>query len=592
MQSFLAKEGAASIGEFRSGGAVSRRDYRVTEGRFRALFDHAALGIAVVRPGGRIAEVNPALMDMFGRSVEEFAAVTFPELIHPEDFVAESEQARRLVNREIDSYCRENRYRHKDGTWFWGRVTVSLVPGEGDGRFAVVMIEDIDDRKRAEEDLSLFRAVMDASHEGVAILSPTGRVLYANCACQRLFGEAGESVVGRDGRDFLPLESRVALQKVIAPTLRLGHSWEGVLKARDVRGRAFPLWQRAGAVRDTSGMVKFFFAFMHDHTGQHIFEEELFNAKEAAEAANVAKTRFLAAASHDLRQPMQALGMFVTVLSGREMDEKHAALVARIRDSVMALEGLLDSLLDVSKLEAGLVVPHKANIPVGAVMARLASEFEPLCAAAGLRLAIVQRLANLLGHRIEVVSREGKGSMFAVEVSLAGETAAPLPSQLPLPLSHRGAAVVVIDDEPDVLDGLGLLLESWGHTVLAATSAEDAIRRLPQLGRKPDLILADYRLQNGDTGGQAIARLRVHLRQKCRVPAIILTGDTAPERLHQAQALGHRLLHKPVEAETLRAAIDEALSRRPRNRRSGCKGPARKAAATPPPVPDTAGGPA
>ena len=543
-----------------------------------------------------------------------------------------------------------------------------MVPGGDSERFTVVMVEDIDDRKRAEANLSLFRKVMDAAHEAVVILSPSGHILYANSAYGRLFGVSAGSVFGSHYRGYFPPASQEILDQTVGPALMRGESWEGVIEAADTTGRNFPLWQRAGVLRDEAGRVQFYFAFMHDNTDRQLFEDELFDAKEAAEEANVAKTRFLAAASHDLRQPMQALSMFVAVLAGRAMDPAQAALVTRIQDSVTALDGLLNGLLDVSKLEAGLVVPHQSSFSVAGMMDRLAAEFEPLCAAEGLRLsvvpstvmvhsdpallerilrnllnnavrytqtgrilfgcrrrgksvafqvcdtgigipqaelknifrefhqvgnpgrdrrqglglglAIVERLAALLEHKILVQSEEDRGSVFSVQVAMAARTpAAVQPSQLQLGLARKGAAILVIDDEPDVRESLELLLESWGHMVLSAASADDAIRRLQSWGRIPELVVADYRLQNGDTGGQAIARVEVHLRPVAKLPAIILTGDTAPERLQQAQALGHGLLHKPVQADALRAAIDEALARGARAHRRTARGSGKKSAA-------------
>jgi PAS domain S-box-containing protein len=649
------------------------RDVQESEGRFRAIFDHAALGIAVVRPGGCLSQANPALEAMFGYSAEQLSRRSFAELTHPDDREADREMGRRLVRREMESYSRENRYLRRDGSMFWGRVTASVVPGDGGDCFTVVMIEDIDDRKRAEANLSLFRKVMDAAHEAIAILSPAGHILYANSAYGRLFGVPRDEVFGSHYRAFFPPASQAILDRAVGPALLRGESWEGVIEAADTSGRTFPLWQRAGVLRDESGRVQFYFAFMHDNTDQQLFEDELFDAKEAAEEANVAKTRFLAAASHDLRQPMQALGMFVAVLAGRVEDPAHAALVTRIQDSVTALEGLLNSLLDVSKLEAGLVVPHYGEFAVGAMMDRLAAEFEPLCASGdvrlsvvptalvvrsdpallerilrnllnnavrytpggrilfgarrvgrhirfevwdtgigipqaelknifrefhqvgnaardrrqglGLGLAIVERLSALLDHPVAVRSQEGRGSVFSVEVPLAARApAAVMPCQLQLGLARKGAAILVIDDEPDVRESLELLLESWGHRVLSAASADDALRRLPGWEHTPDLVLADYRLQNGDTGGQAIARVEVHLRPVAKLPAIILTGDTAPERLQQAQALGHGLLHKPVQPDALRRAIDDVLARGARAHRRAVrgkgKGAARKAKAS------------
>ncbi|MBI2236793.1 MAG: PAS domain S-box protein [Magnetospirillum sp.] len=637
-----------------SGSVAHLPDGGDCEHRFRALFDHAALGIAVVEPGGRIAEVNQSLCGMFGWSADDLGRMTFAELTHPLDREADLAEARRMIDGEIDCYRRENRYVRRDGGTFWGRVTASLVPGQGDRRFAVLTIDDIDERRRVDANLSLFRKVMDASQEGVAILSSTGHLLYANSAYGQLFGLEG-SVVGSHYRNYFPPESHTVLDTQVGPALTRGESWEGVIEAMAPTGRRFPLWQRAGVVRDEAGRVKFYFAFMHDHTAQQAFEDQLLDAKEAAEDANSAKTRFLAAASHDLRQPMQALSLFVAVLAGRTMEPAHSTLVARIQDSVAALEGLLNSLLDVSKLEAGLVESHPNDFCVAAMLDRLAAEFEPMCLVQNLRLrvmrsrvvvhsdpallervlrnllnnavrytrsgrillgcrrrggalrfevwdtgigipagelknifrefhqlgnperdrrqglglglAIVERLCGLLGHRVTVASQEGKGSMFAVETPLAAGRAPPPPPprQLRLGLLCASAAIVVIDDEPDVLDSTRLLLESWGHTVLSGTSADDVVARLAELGREPDLVLADYRLRNGDTGGQAVARVESQLEG--RVPAIILTGDTAPERLQQAKALGYGLLHKPVQPEALRTAIDEALARGLRARR-------------------------
>lgn len=652
---------------------LADRGMRECNGRYRTIFDHAPLGIAVVEPGGRLAEVNQALEAMFGFPAGELARLGFTELTHPADRAEDREAARRLLKGEAESYSRENRYLRRDGSIFWGRITASVVPGDGENRFTVVMIEDINDRKRAEANLSLFRKVMDAAHEAIAILSPSGHILYANSAYGRLFGVEPGSEQGTHYRTYFPAGSQGVIDRTVAPALMRGESWEGVIDAEDASGRAFPLWQRAGVLRDERGRVQFFFAFMHDNTEQQLFEDELFDAKEAAEEANVAKTRFLAAASHDLRQPMQALAMFVAVLAGRAMDPDQAALVRRIQDSVTALEGLLNGLLDVSKLEAGLVVPHAADFHVGAMMERLAAEFAPLCQAEGLTLrvvpcravvhsdpsllerilrnllnnavrytktgrilfgcrregrsvrfevwdtgigipgnelrnifrefhqvgnpgrdrrqglglglAIVERLANLLDHPIAVRSQEGKGSVFSVKVAVAQRVVPPpRPRQLQLGLARKGAAILVIEDEPDVRESLELLLESWGHIVLTAASAEDALRRLSEWGRVPDMVVADYRLENGDTGGQAIARVEVHLRCEAKLPAIILTGDTAPERLQQAQALGYGLLHKPVQADALREAIDGALARGARAhrraaRRAG-KADARKAKAS------------
>lgn len=506
---------------------LKRREQAVrdSEVRFRAIFQDAAIGIAVVQGGGRIVQANQALAIMLGYTTIELERMRYQDLVHPDYLAAETPLARQLLDGEIDHYQQEARYIHHDGRAVWGRLTVSMVRGEGLDSFALLMIEDIDERKRVQD--------------------------------------------------------------------------------------------------------------------------ELYKAKEAAEQANIAKTRFLAAASHDLRQPLQALSMFVAVLAGRDHSPEDASLIARIGDSVAAVETLLNGLLDVSKLEAGLVVPMVSGFNIAPVLDRLAAEFEPLAAEVGLELrmvnsaamvrsdsallerilrnllnnavrytkegrilfgcrrqgsnlkievwdtgigipesqlqlifrefhqlgnagrdrrqglglglAIVERLGELLDHPIDVVSAPGKGSVFSVTVPLGStHERVAKPEQLSLGISRFDAAVVVIEDEPDVLESTKLLLESWGYRVFGARDGDAAMRLLPNIGKMPDLILADYRLQNGATGGQAISRIRTRLKRS--VPAIILTGDTAPERLRQAQSSGHGLLHKPVQPAALRQMIEELLA--------------------------------
>jgi CheY-like chemotaxis protein len=172
----------------------------------------------------------------------------------------------------------------------------------------------------------------------------------------------------------------------------------------------------------------------------------------------------------------------------------------------------------------------------------------------GLGLAIVDRLCGLLGHRLALRSRLGNGSCFSIEVPAAAPVSlAVLPPSRDLP---AGKIVAVIEDDPLVLEGMGSLMRSWGCGVVTASSADEAIARLATLGR-PDLIISDYRLPDRMTGIAAIARLRAVY--KLPVAAFLISADTAPERLRDAQASGLHLLHKPVRPMALRAMVTQLL---------------------------------
>jgi CheY-like chemotaxis protein len=117
----------------------------------------------------------------------------------------------------------------------------------------------------------------------------------------------------------------------------------------------------------------------------------------------------------------------------------------------------------------------------------------------------------------------------------------------------------VIDDDRLALESLAGLLGSWGHNVVPAASDCAALAELPSFGKTPDLIIADYRLAGGKTGIEAIEALRRALGEA--VPAFLISGDTAPDRLRQARALGFHLVHKPVSPMALRSTL-AAFSKR------------------------------
>lgn len=119
--------------------------------------------------------------------------------------------------------------------------------------------------------------------------------------------------------------------------------------------------------------------------------------------------------------------------------------------------------------------------------------------------------------------------------------------------------IIVIDDEPEVLETFTMLLEFLGFEVLAAASAKDAMAALQQAGKTPVAIIADYRLAGGEVGTDAIHRIQEALG--AAIPGIIITGDTSPERIKEAHASGFRIVHKPMQAETLKSEIDTVLDR-------------------------------
>ena len=371
-------------------------------------------------------------------------------------------------------------------------------------------------------------------------------------------------------------------------------------------------------------------------------------ARESAERANAAKTRFLAAASHDLRQPIHALGLFFEDLASQVLTPATRSLIDRIYASIDAIDSMLSALLDISKLDAGVVQPDFGTVALPPLVRRLQSEFQPLADSTGnslrvrtrdasvasdgimlerllrnllsnalrytrrgkvlltvrprgdqvrvdiydtgvgipqgqlreiftefhqlgnpqrdrsqglgLGLAIVRRIADLLGHDVAVQSRLGRGSRFSVTCERAespADTPTCEPSAAPDEGDMRGGCVLVLDDDTVILDAMRSLLGKWGIEVLCASSLGAAAELARKTARTPQLLLVDYRLQDRHTGIHAIDTLQEVLGTT--VPAVLLTGDTAPDRLRQAQASGIPLLHKPVQPMRLHALLRDYL---------------------------------
>jgi len=217
--------------------------------------------------------------------------------------------------------------------------------------------------------------------------------------------------------------------------------------------------------------------------------------------------------------------------------------------------------LRIDVCDTGAGIPEDQRQSIFAEFYQLTTPAPDRKAGLGLGLAIVDRLGRLLGHPVQLRSNPGRGSRFSVSVPLAAE----LRETVPLPLAlqaadlARGKQVMVIDDDVLVLDGMRGILQSWGCRVQTATSGATALASVEDGGAQPDLIISDLRLADGESGTEVIERLREALGTP--VPAFLISGDTAPERLREASAGGYHLLQKPVSPMTLRTTLNLLLKR-------------------------------
>lgn len=377
---------------------------------------------------------------------------------------------------------------------------------------------------------------------------------------------------------------------------------------------------------------------------------ELKQRQEQAESADRAKSLFLASASHDLRQPLQALGLNIYRLKIMDPDPDRREIISKVQSTLDMLDGLLASLLDLSNLEAGQLQPEMIDTPLSQILQQLGDDFEPIVAinsnqlrivqsdliahtdpvllktvlqnlianankftskgrilmgcrrrganirievwdtgrgisegnvkrifdefyqidnqardssqGLGLGLSIVQRVTKMLGHPVEVRSELGRGSVFAVEVPLGTIPEVTMDPDSAETQDSGNALIVIVDDNPTILEPLELILDDVGYDVqTCAYTGPDCPEFMgleTACNRTPDLIISDLRLPGELDGIGVIDNLRQRFGQT--VPAVLITGDSSHDTVIQAKESELQLLHKPVAVPKLCAVISEMLN--------------------------------
>lgn len=509
----------------------------------------------------------------------------------------------------------------------------------------------------------LFEAI-ESVNEGFALFDSADRLVL----CNRKYLSYWPSVAGRiqAGIRFNDLVAMVAAAGAVSeppPDVWLRermehrHDLKGVFLNRLSDGRWIQVNERRTRDGGIVGVYTDITVIKHEEERRReseqaeksalmMLNDQLQQAKSQADQANLSKTRFIAAASHDLLQPLNAARLFVSALADLEQPDANAELVENIDVALASVEDLLSALLDISKLDAGAVTPEVTDFPLRGILAPLATEYAAVAAergidlkvvgsgavvrsdmrllrrivqnflsnalryvqggrvvvgcrragdgsirievwdngpgiprdkiaeifqefrrldtpvtkgrdrGMGLGLAIVDRVARMLGHPITVRSEPGKGSVFAVTVPRGTERRAVRPASIAArPMTNRlaGTSVLVLDNEPAVVAGMEALLRGWACDVVSATNGDEALALLSGMPQPPDLLIADYHLDDGALGVNEVARLRAACGRI--LPAVIVTANRTPELADEAKAAGCLVLNKPVKPAQLRAVM-------------------------------------
>ncbi len=542
----------------------------------------------------------------------------------------------------------------ENGAWY-NRRLLPYRSLDNDIEGVVITFSDISEMKAAELEIDTASAyansIIDTIRQSLVVLDHELRIVSASPSFYRGFAILPASAVGQQLPNLRDRCFDVQALRSFLDRVSAGHD---VAEDYEIEIDQPPLGRRvlqlnAREIPATSPAKRKTLLSIDDITGRKQAEAALGTAKKQAERANLGKSRFLAAASHDLRQPLQTMSLMQGILTTKVKDPDALKLVAKLGESLDVMSGMLNKLLDINQLEAGIVKPEREIFAIGELLDRLRGEFTDhakskglFCRVVscrqtvlsdptlieqmirnlmsnalkytsegrillgcrrqdsdlrieiwdtgpgipegqlkavfeefhqldnparerarglGLGLSIVQRLADLLGHEIDVRSRPGKGSVFSIVVPCAGpeRRAAPRPKlKLVAAQPVKGQAILVVEDDPAIREMLQMLFEMEGYRVAAAPDGKSALELVARGDMRPDILIADYNLPNGLNGLEVASRLRGTLDGA--LPVLIVTGDIATDTLRAISMAGCVQLNKPIKAEDLTRLVRAGLS--------------------------------
>lgn len=650
----------------------------------QATVDNLSQGVVLVNREGYPEIWNDRFLDLVGLPAQRMSAEqTFAELMAAPEVPLLTPPVQGLDG----TPALEEVYRRADGTVI--EIKTHPMP---DGGF-VNTYTDITERYRYAETLKeserWIRVVTDHVPALIAYVGADLTIQFCNKVYEAWYSPEGQPLLGRPLEQIHP----PALYQRLIPRVREALAGQNVtfeFEESNSRGEQRYMLRSYVPNLDSQGAVVGFFVMIRDITDRRrtalalqqaydnlerrvkertaaltglnnqlrqeineraAVESRLRDAKLEAERANLSKTKFLAAVSHDLLQPLNAARLFTSALLEHSFGPRAESLVRSVSTSLDDVENLLGTLVDISKLDAGVIKPDVTAFDLRDLLNNIAREFRQMALAEGLRLsfvpssavvrsdsqllarilrnfltnairytgrgrillgcrrrgdrlllqvwdtgpgipqdklteifqefkrirptgapadkglglglAIVDKIARMLGHPVTVDSVEGRGSVFSVEVPLGEiEPSKHQPEEeMPGPDSGlEGARIWVVDNDRAICNGMETLLEGWGCRVVTAVSLADLEAKVNLARGRCDVILADYHLDNDDNGVDVVAE--VNRRRAAAVPVLMITANYSNDLKQHIRNQGYLLMNKPVKPLKLRSALNHLLQRR------------------------------
>lgn len=595
----------------------------------------------------KFIQVNKGARQNLGYGMNELLDMT-PLDIKP-DHTEKSFQStiKPLIIDEKQKIVFNTSHRRKDGSQYLAEVHLQKMQFQGQSVFVAITL-DITERTQNKLDLVQAHAFLDSAPDATVVVDQSGIVRISNRQMVELLGYTQEELMGMNVDTLVPNLYRDSHAKHLA-------SFAADSKVRDMEvgldlsaiskgGLKIPIEVSFGPIETSDGTLVA--AAIRDISVRKAFEVELRIAKQIAECATMEKSQFLAAASHDLRQPLQALRLYLSALI-RKLDqpEQVRRLSEKMDSSLESMGDLLAALLDISMLESGSIEPDKHEVSLldflndvksrnsqqirekglnfvcspkacvvhtdPALLERIIENFITnairytetgtisidcqlhdgyVCVAVsdtgkgipahelksifnnfyqldntlrsrvkglGLGLSIVKNLARILDHQTHVTSTPGKGSTFSVDVPLSQSQAVFEVHKV----QHKEGltnssltetlTVLIVDDEPDIVDAMQELLGMFDMKIVTAGHGAEALAHI-QEGVKPDFMLTDYGMPDIN-GIELIIKLRAAVNQD--FPVVIMTGATSTKIIEDANLVNCTILQKPINIEQLLSLI-------------------------------------
>jgi len=491
--------------------------FRESEERFRRAFERAGVGMALVNIEGRFLQVNRFLCDLLGRQAEDMVGRDFESFTHPEDLLNKYDGFRALVEGKREHLYLEKRYIHKDGHLIWVTVNSSVVrDAHGRPVYVVAHIQDINDRKRAEEALLQLAAGVAHNFNNV-LMAILGN---AQAAQQVLAGKQPE------------LEQVAHL---------LDNVVQGARGGRDVVHRLSRFVGRRQGTRSSAEVVD--------------FSDLLHSLRKSLPGI------WPQFADGNLKLELEVdKELYVTGVRGELME----VLLNIAKNAVEAMPAG-GTLQIKGRVEGGMVKVICRDTGPGASQEELVRLFDPFfttkgVAGQGLGLAVSKGIVQSHGGTILAESAPGQGLNLAISLPLATDSPA-----MPEPMKHiprePSLNLLLVEDEGLVAMGIQALLGEAGHQVRRADCLSQALNELESF--EPDLVLCDLGLPDG-SGWEVVGRLRAKMQSLGldEIPILVVSGwsDDQLDPLPRDMTPPAGYLHKPVDRRLLLEKISSLSS--------------------------------